>query len=176
MPVLSRNRDAARPVGAASSSLAPLAVRTLARTSRTRVFPTPGPPVMTVALDPRITSSADTCDGANSSRPAVCRISSNGSSMGGHGGAPSAASRHRRATRSSVWYISARKMQSVGSVRCDPSEGHEVTEALNTLLSAISASKEEYTASRLATSSAHRRTNDPSGSPQCPFASARFSS
>ena len=57
-PVLSLSRLAARPVGAASAILMPLAPSTLRIELISVVLPTPGPPVMTRTFDTRASRSA----------------------------------------------------------------------------------------------------------------------
>ncbi len=65
-PVSSARRLAARPVGAASTILAPLA-RASSTTDRTvNDFPQPGPPVSTATLEVRASRTAAACSGASS--------------------------------------------------------------------------------------------------------------
>ena len=65
-PVSSASRLAARPVGAASTILAPLA-RASSTTDRTvNDFPQPGPPVSTATREVRASRTASACSGASS--------------------------------------------------------------------------------------------------------------
>ena len=65
-PVSSASRLAARPVGAASTILAPLA-RASSTTDRTvNDFPQPGPPVSTATFEVRASRTASACSGASS--------------------------------------------------------------------------------------------------------------
>jgi hypothetical protein len=57
-PVLSDRRLAARPVGAQSAIVTALAVRIFSSELTSVVFPTPGPPVMTITLETSATRSA----------------------------------------------------------------------------------------------------------------------
>ena len=64
-PVSSASRLAARPVGAASTTLAPLA-RASATTERTvKLFPQPGPPVSTATREVSASRTASSCSGAS---------------------------------------------------------------------------------------------------------------
>ena len=65
-PISSASRLAARPVGAASTILAPLA-RASSTTDRTvNDFPQPGPPVSTATFEVRARRTASACSGASS--------------------------------------------------------------------------------------------------------------
>ena len=61
-PVCSVMRLAARPVGAASATCTPLAIRMRRIVSSVEVLPTPGPPVMTATLEASTSFTASRCD------------------------------------------------------------------------------------------------------------------
>src|SRR3954454_9279428 len=85
-PVASVIRLAARPVGAQSNRLTPLAARIRRIALTMVVLPTPGPPVMTRTFDVRARRIAAACVSARA-RPVLCSIQGNAlsGSMKGHG-------------------------------------------------------------------------------------------
>ena len=97
-PVLSARRVAARPVGAHSATATPLAPSTFRIEFTSVVLPTPGPPVITSALDRTASRSAATWLGASASPvlPSTHGIA-RPTSMAGQGGRPSDSSRNRPA-------------------------------------------------------------------------------
>ena len=99
-PVSSASRLAARPVGAASTTLAPLA-RASATTERTvKLFPHPGPPVSIATREVSASRTASSCSGA-SGAPVRLRSEASALSQSTSRNAASrsarAASRQRRA-------------------------------------------------------------------------------
>ena len=90
-PVLSDRRFAARPVGAQSAIVTALAVRIFSSELTSVVFPTPGPPVMTITLETSATRSAAFWLSASAS---FVLCSTHGmalsTSMAGQGGFPTA--------------------------------------------------------------------------------------
>mmetsp|Transcript_49017 Transcript_49017/g.91246 ORF Transcript_49017/g.91246 Transcript_49017/m.91246 type:complete len:276 (+) Transcript_49017:935-1762(+) len=113
MPVLSLSRLAARPVGAVSSDLTPLALR-ICRTLLSRVvLPTPGPPVTTSTLEVSAMRSASRWDSPKR-MPTFSSTHSMaaGQSTSGQGGGPAAMRTKLSAMRCSIRNKGARKMHS----------------------------------------------------------------
>ena len=90
-PVASVIRLAARPVGAQSSRVTPLASRMRRMALTMVVLPTPGPPVMTMALEFRVRRTASAWLAAND-RPVLPSTQGNAlpASMFGQGSLPPA--------------------------------------------------------------------------------------
>ena len=165
-PDVSVMRRAARPVGAHSRRVAPLAVRMRRMALTMVVLPTPGPPVMTSTLEERARRTAASWLSANAIpiRRSIQGRALSGSTLG-HGGGPAAIRCNRPAMPRSAPYRPARKTHGISPA------------ASATTFPAASSSS---TAVRTRSSGASRSvaaigSSSSAGRPQCPSSMASVS-
>ena len=119
MPVVSLSRLAARPVGAQRTSSSPLALSTCTMALTSVVFPTPGPPVMTITLDRTAVPMASRWAAA-SGKPILPSTHATAfpTSMGGHGCFPCDSAIRFSASVRSAWSSGARYTSGSPSLIC----------------------------------------------------------